>query len=433
MAVPANVILVWPSTNASIPANYSRETTLDAKYLLGSAASTDPNTTGGSTTHTHTATDHTHTQNSHTHTVSSNGPTGTSSVLIGVTLNTVSNTHTHSANSASATATNQNATVTVNTASNDPPYYQVIFIKSNGTDDCPASSVVLLNSSSVPSGWTFCDGSSSTPDLRNRFLKGMTTGGDSGGTGGSSNAHAHTTNAHTHTQDAHTHSSSAISGITGAIQGSRIGSETFATRTHTHTVTFGSSVTATNQNTTATMQNGDGQPPWYKLLAIQNTSGGLTALPPYGIGFWLGTLASIPASLRLCDGTSGTPDLRDKFVKITNTSGELGNTGGATQHTHTSDSHTHTQDQHQHTVTAGNSSAGNNDYEDVGDPLTGVAIHPHTHSTWTAAYTTAVNQNTTITIQNNTASTNFPEYRTVAYLMMPGTARTCYLPVLGAG
>ena len=37
-------------------------------------------------------------------------------------------------------------------------------------------------------------------------------------------------------------------------------------------------------------------------------------IPIGGIIMWSGTVASIPANWNLCDGTNGTPDLRDKFV-----------------------------------------------------------------------------------------------------------------------
>jgi len=49
---------------------------------------------------------------------------------------------------------------------------------------------------------------------------------------------------------------------------------------------------------------------------------------------WSGTLASIPAGWTLCDGTLGTPDLRDRFVYGASAGVDPGATGGATTHTH---------------------------------------------------------------------------------------------------
>jgi hypothetical protein len=52
------------------------------------------------------------------------------------------------------------------------------------------------SSASIPSGWLLCDGSSSTPDLRNRFVVGATSTYAVGATGGSADAivvsHTHT-------------------------------------------------------------------------------------------------------------------------------------------------------------------------------------------------------------------------------------------------
>ena len=58
---------------------------------------------------------------------------------------------------------------------------------------------------------------------------------------------------------------------------------------------------------------------------------------------WSGTVSSIPSGWQLCDGTNGTPDLRDKFVvgarqdaggvAMTNVSGSLTQSGGEAYHT----------------------------------------------------------------------------------------------------
>jgi hypothetical protein len=52
------------------------------------------------------------------------------------------------------------------------------------------------SSATIPSGWLLCDGSNSTPDLRNRFVVGATSTYAVGATGGSADA---ITVAHTHT------------------------------------------------------------------------------------------------------------------------------------------------------------------------------------------------------------------------------------------
>lgn len=59
------------------------------------------------------------------------------------------------------------------------------------------------------------------------------------------------------------------------------------------------------------------------------------SLPKGSIIMWSGSLASIPSGWQLCDGTNGTPDLRNRFVKsIPDSSTNPGNTGGSATHTH---------------------------------------------------------------------------------------------------
>lgn len=56
------------------------------------------------------------------------------------------------------------------------------------------------------------------------------------------------------------------------------------------------------------------------------------------IMMWSGSVASIPFHWQLCDGTGGTPDLRDKFIVGAGNSYNPGVTGGAVDHDH--DAHT---------------------------------------------------------------------------------------------
>jgi len=60
-----------------------------------------------------------------------------------------------------------------------------------------------------------------------------------------------------------------------------------------------------------------------------------SGVPSGVIVMWSGTLATIPTGWKLCDGTSGTPDLRDKFIYGTSAGVNPGGTGGSTTHSHT--------------------------------------------------------------------------------------------------
>lgn len=59
---------------------------------------------------------------------------------------------------------------------------------------------------------------------------------------------------------------------------------------------------------------------------------------------WSGAVVDIPSGWHLCDGTEGTPDLRDRFIIGAGTTYSPGNTGGNLTHTHaaTQAAHTHT-------------------------------------------------------------------------------------------
>lgn len=63
---------------------------------------------------------------------------------------------------------------------------------------------------------------------------------------------------------------------------------------------------------------------------------------------WSGAIVDIPAGYRLCDGTVGTPDLRDRFVIGAGDTFAVNATGGSVNH-----SHDFTSDGHQHRFPAG--------------------------------------------------------------------------------
>ena len=103
--------------------------------------------------------------------------------------------------------------------------------------------------------------------------------------------------------------------------------------------------------------------------------GGFELLPA-GVGmYWLGSIASIPGGYHICDGTSGTPDLRDKFLVAAGGTYTVAQTGGATSvtlvtgnlpsHNHTgSDSgHTHYDYGHAHGISQSDHSHSTQGYE----------------------------------------------------------------------
>ncbi len=67
-----------------------------------------------------------------------------------------------------------------------------------------------------------------------------------------------------------------------------------------------------------------------------------------GIYLWSGSIASIPATFRLCDGSLGTPDLRNRFIPGAGDTYVPGNVGGSINH-----NHPFTGNGHHHNTTVG--------------------------------------------------------------------------------
>jgi microcystin-dependent protein len=120
----------------------------------------------------------------------------------------------------------------------------------------------------------------------------------------------------------------------------------------------------------------------------------LYAVPAGVITLWSGSIASIPTGWSLCNGTSGTPDLRDRFVVGAGSSYAVNATGGANtvtldasmipSHTHTisaSGSSGNASTDHTHALTASGTTSGHsNDHTHSGTTSAVSNDHAHTFS-----------------------------------------------------
>jgi microcystin-dependent protein len=185
------------------------------------------------------------------------------------------------------------------------------------------------------------------------------------------------------------------------------------------------------------------------------------SFPIGGIILWSGSVASIPANWALCDGTSGTPNLVDRFVVGAGSTYAVGATGGAatvtldaTQipaHSHTADgdltaasagAHTHTGSTSTASLTGsatyiaepwgtlgqasgiisregGFSNAGtpqNTDSSPTGK-LNINASHSHTFTTDSAGAHTHDITGSTSSVGGGLAHENLPPYYALAYIM----------------
>ena len=84
--------------------------------------------------------------------------------------------------------------------------------------------------------------------------------------------------------------------------------------------------------------------PREKITYIPKSIYAANGVPAGAILIWSGSASDIPDGFALCDGTNGTPDLRDRFILGAGKSYSVNSTGGEKEHTLTVDempSHNH--------------------------------------------------------------------------------------------
>jgi microcystin-dependent protein len=151
----------------------------------------------------------------------------------------------------------------------------------------------------------------------------------------------------------------------------------------------------------------------YGIVGVQSAVG--TTIPAGMISLWYGSIGSVPTGWYLCDGTNGTPDLRDRFVMGAGSTYAVGSTGGSSSRTLTTTempSHTHTatvtDPGHNHTYSTFTSTAPQS------GSTTSCAVNSATLSTSTAT--------TGITVANGTTGSGasfsiLNPYYALAYVM----------------
>ena len=149
-----------------------------------------------------------------------------------------------------------------------------------------------------------------------------------------------------------------------------------------------------------------------------------TPIPAGGIFLWSGSIGSIPAGYVLCNGSNGTPDLRDRFIVGAGSTYAVDATGGSANaivvsHTHTlsASGTTATAGAHQHTLNTTISAPQLINIQDDGS---------FTGDSGTSAGTTATagSHDHSVTVTGTTASAgssgtnaNLPPYYALCYIM----------------
>jgi len=347
--IPADIIVMWPGANGSIPSGWGRVTALDSRFPYGASNVANGGSNAGSDTHSnHSSGSHTHSTNSHTH--SSTVPSYSENArglqawpyAGGAQVTTIPGVHSHSATSGSTgSGTSGSGTSSTNSDSSIPSYYSMIFIKSDGTptgfpDDC----VVFWFSTSAPDDWGQHGASVG------KFIRGASSGSDGGTTGGGS--HSHSTTSHSHGGVSHDHASATSGGSNETVIVSDAGGNAQVDPNHTHPNDLASSSPSLSSAGGGTSGSTSYEPPYRTLWGLENTSGGDSWLED-AIVMWVGNYNAIPDDWAYCNGSDGTPDMRDKFIKTSSSGGSVDGTGGANGHSHSAPgahghgwSHTHT-------------------------------------------------------------------------------------------
>lgn len=402
-AIPSGVIFAWPSTAASIPANFTRVTSLDAKYLKGAATGVEPNTTGGTATHTHVSPSHSHTVPSHSHSGPANSSDGTSNRGndgVGSPYPITLASHTHTGGTSGATTATAASALTWASGSNDPAYYEVIFVESDGTPTrIPTGMWAWWDGGAVPTNWTH---PAAGKDV---YLKGAAAAGNGGGTGGGS--HVHTDAGHTHTIGNHSHSNG-TSGTASSAASDDGSPGNNPVSPHDHPEVYaagasGSTASATSADTASTTA----QPPYIEYSHVQQEASG-TDIPAGIIAAWLGLRANIPANW------AEVTAMRDNYVRGTTLLADAGTTGGATSHDHTDPAtHTHSTTSHSHSITYTAASTTG-----LGVTGSGFSQGNHTHTGTSSTATPGTSGAVAATVDSTTTA---PPYRTVIFIELQTT------------
>ena len=154
----------------------------------------------------------------------------------------------------------------------------------------------------------------------------------------------------------------------------------------------------------------------YGIVGVQTAVG--TTIPAGMISIWYGSIGSVPLGWYLCDGSNGTPDLRDRFIIGAGSTYAVSSTGGSASVTLTTSNmptHTHvatstvTDPGHVHSIAYQSTVAG----ADYGSSIAGSSAGSQTNSASTGITVATTNASA----GSSTSFSILNPYYALAYVM----------------
>lgn len=139
------------------------------------------------------------------------------------------------------------------------------------------------------------------------------------------------------------------------------------------------------------------------------------------IMLWSGSIASVPSGWQLCDGTNGTPNLRDRFIVGAGTTYAVNATGGSADaivvsHTHTFSGTTASAGTHSHTGSLTQSTKAGTGPTPVASSTESFGGN-YNYTTATAGAHDHTYSGTTASTGSSGTNANLPPYYALAYIM----------------
>lgn len=151
---------------------------------------------------------------------------------------------------------------------------------------------------------------------------------------------------------------------------------------------------------------------------LQNAPASAPAIPTGGIIIWSGSTGSVPSGWLLCDGTNGTPDLRDRFIIGAGNTYAVNATGGTADavvvaHTHTATSTSAVTDPgHTHNSVGNGATNGGGAGIALTNPGNSPGLSVASATTGITIATTTTNASTGV----SGTGANIPPYYALAYI-----------------